>query len=109
MQGKLKWSCCAGLLAALAVGFVNQIPTEHVSLAWDASPDTNVIGYFLKWGTNHGAYSWHLDAGTNLTATVRGLSPGMRYYFVATAYDAQKDESAASNEVQWFALKTSNW
>jgi hypothetical protein len=46
-----------------------------------------------------GEYTSSLNAGTNLTATVTGLSPGGTYYFATAAYDSMGDESAFSDEV----------
>src|SRR6266403_1953928 len=43
---------------------------QSVSLAWDPSPDTNVIGYAVYYGTVSGTYGSRLDIGPNMTATV---------------------------------------
>ncbi len=74
---------------------------QSVSLAWDASPDTNVVGYFLYYGTTSGAYSSKINAGGSTTATVTNLTLGTTYYFAATAYDAAGDESVPSNEISY--------
>lgn len=67
-------------------------------LAWDASPDISVAGYKVYWGTNSKSYPHSLTVGTNLTATINGLSEGVRYYFAVTAHDAIGVESMFSNE-----------
>jgi hypothetical protein len=70
-----------------------------VTLFWDPSPDLRTVGYNVHYGLGSGAYSWSLDADTNLTATVAGLTPGVVYYLAATAYDSNGVESAFSNEL----------
>jgi len=72
-----------------------------VRLAWMASPDA-VQGYRIYAGTNSPLTITNavgvLDVGTNLTATVTTTNAG-RWYFIATAYDANKIESVPSNEL----------
>jgi hypothetical protein len=70
-----------------------------VTLAWDASPDTNAVGYVLYYGTASGAYDFRLDVATNKTVTVANLTEGQTYFFVVTAYDSEGMESEPSNEV----------
>ena len=75
--------------------------SQSVSLAWDGSPDTNVIGYILYSGNASGDYGSRLDVGTNIVTTVSGLIEGNTYYFVITAYNAAGIESEQSNEVKF--------
>lgn len=72
-----------------------------VSLTWDASPDTNVVGYKVYYGTASQVYTTNVVAGNVTTATINGLSAGTTYYFAATGYDAAGDESAFSNEAAY--------
>jgi hypothetical protein len=72
---------------------------ESVPLGWDPSPDPNVAGYALYYGTASGVYTTRLDAGTNTLLEVAGLQEGQTYYFVVTAYDAVGNESAPSGEL----------
>jgi len=73
---------------------------QNIALAWDPSPDTNVIGYAVYYGTSTGTYDSRLDVGTNTTATVT-VSGGLTYFFVATSYDEEGLESEPSNEVSY--------
>lgn len=74
-------------------------PTERtITLAWDRSPDTNVVGYYLYWGRAAGTYTNKLY-GTGLTNSVR-LSVPPTVYFAATATDGLL-ESDFSNEVRY--------
>ncbi len=54
------------------------------------------------YGTSSGAYTVQTDAGTNLTATVYGLTGGTTYYFAVTAYNADDIESLPSDEISVF-------
>src|SRR5260221_14039327 len=49
---------------------------QSVSLAWDPSPDTNVMGYAVFYGNVSGTYGSRLDAGANMTAAIPGLVEG---------------------------------
>jgi hypothetical protein len=73
-------------------------------IAWDASSDPTVVGYKIKYATIP-------DVGTNTTSVTvinvgnvtsyltSGLSWGVRYYFIVTAYNSEGTESDPSNEV----------
>jgi hypothetical protein len=88
---------CAGLLGLAA--FSATLQAGSINLAWSASPDPLVAGYEIFYGEASGAYTSLVNAGSNLTATVAGLSPGVTYYFAAASYFADGDESLFSNEV----------
>ncbi len=72
-------------------------------LTWDAVPVPNVGGYRVYSGTAPGTYSQSFGQGLNTgnvtTYEVTGLSSGIRYYFVVTAFDTTGHESGFSNEV----------
>lgn len=73
-----------------------------VTLAWDASPDANVSGYAIYYGTNSGGWTVRVDVGnvTNCTITLP-TSGNVTYFFVATAYTPEGIESVPSNEVSY--------
>jgi hypothetical protein len=75
---------------------------QSVTLAWDASPSPEVVGYRIHFGTNAGHYAFVTNAGLVRTQTVVVPHTG-RWFFAATAMDANGLESAFSNEVQWEA------
>jgi hypothetical protein len=72
-------------------------------LAWTRSDSPAVAGYFIYFGTSPGHYqqNWGdaLHAGNVSAYVVTNLSPGVRYYFAVTAYDANGQQSWFSNEV----------
>lgn len=78
-------------------------PPGTVTLAWDPSPALGV-SYRLYAHTNSisetnlPAALVRTDAGTNLTATVKGLSGGV-WYFAATAYTTNGTESVPSENL----------
>lgn len=75
-------------------------PPASVTLAWNASPGTNVItNYNVYYGLATQTYTGVTAAGTNLTVTVTNLSRGTTYYFAATAVDNNGLESMYSTEV----------
>ncbi len=97
----LAWSC---IWLVLSLG-----RAAEVRLAWDPSPDTDVMGYRVHWGTQTRNYPWSLDVGQVTTATVPGLTAGATYYFAATAYTADGRVSDYSNEVAYTVpLKTNS-
>ena len=91
----------AKLLGAfLITAFFNAtVPAGSITLAWDPSPSISFAGYNLYYGLQSGVYSSSVDEGTNLTATITGLTPGLTYYFASADYDTNGAESAFSNEV----------
>ncbi len=94
----------AGLVATAlfwVIGALRVFAVQSVSLAWDPSPDTNVVGYFLHYGTASGSYPNRIDVGNTTNAAVPGLIEGRVYYFVATAYNAAGLESDPSNELMF--------
>ena len=78
-----------------------------VVLAWDPSPDTNVVGYAVMYGTNSGSYQTRVDAGKQTNATIQLPANGATFFFVAIAYTVDGVESLPSNEVSYFPPATS--
>lgn len=89
-----------GLVLALSSHTVARAAqSQNVSLAWDASPDTNVAGYAVYYGTTSGSHPTRVDVGKSTTTIIPGLIDGSNYFFVVTAYDATGLESEPSNEI----------
>jgi hypothetical protein len=78
------------------------VHAQHVTLAWDASPSPDVIGYRIYFGTNAGNYTFVTNAGLVLTQRIALPHTG-RWFFAATAVDANGLESPFSNQAQWEA------
>lgn len=68
---------------------------------WDANTESNLAGYKLHYGQASGDYTVHIDAG-NVLEYVFFTNPAITngsYYFAATAYDTDGEESGYSNEL----------
>jgi hypothetical protein len=78
----------------------------NIPLAWDASTSSGVTGYKIYYGSATGVYPNVKVVGNVTTYTLTGLVDGS-YFIVATAFDANGNESAYSNEVST-VLKTIN-
>jgi hypothetical protein len=92
--GLVSWLIAVLLLVIL--GYAQA--ARAVVLAWD--PSAGATGYALHYGQASGAYATTLDTGAATQASVNGLTPGLTYYFAATAYNAT-DDSGFSNEVAY--------
>ncbi len=74
-------------------------------LNWAASSSPGVAGYNVYFGTTAGNYPNKVSAGLSTSVTISGLTAGVTYYFVATAYDLNGRESAPSTPTE-FRLPT---
>jgi hypothetical protein len=93
------------LLTILILLSATLVHAQKVRLAWDASPSPDVVGYRIHFGTNAGNYSFVTNVGLVRTQTVVLPHTG-RWFFAATAVDANGMESLFSNQVQWEAKPT---
>ncbi len=91
------------LLSTRSVSCVASILSRgaKVNLAWDPSPDPAVVGYRIYYSERPGIYQHVLETGSETSATVVGLCPGVTYYFAATALNASGLESDFSNEASY--------
>ena len=78
---------------------VSLTQAANLRVAWDASADSNVVGYNVAYGTTSGLYNQSVNAGNSTSATVPSLTPNTTYYFVVKAYNSIGLESLPSNEV----------
>jgi hypothetical protein len=72
-----------------------------VDLEWDPNTEPELAGYKIYWGTTNGNFTSSKDAGKNTTSTITGLNEGTTYYFAATAYDGDGNESDYSNQISY--------
>jgi hypothetical protein len=83
---------------ALLTIFVAAAHAGTVTLAWDEVKDSSLAGYKIYYGTSSRNYT-HVDTlGKELIHVVASLPPGV-WYFAATAFDVNGNESGYSNEV----------
>jgi hypothetical protein len=75
------------------------IATAQITLAWTPSPDPQVTGYRVYFGSSSHAYTNARAAGNVTMFTVSNLIPGTTYFLAATAYYSNGLESDFSTEV----------
>ena len=90
------------LLTILILLSATLVHAQNVRLAWDTSPSPDVVGYRIYVGTNGANYAFVTNVGLVRTQTVVLPHTG-RWFFAATAVDANGMESPFSNQVQWEA------
>lgn len=92
----------------------------EITLAWDANTEPDLAGYNIYWGLESGRYDGTVDVGSISTCatpydpfkiecceiTLTGFELGKTYYFVATAYDEDDNESGYSEELTYTFKKT---
>ncbi len=87
------------LISLALMAFMETGHAADVRLAWNASPEQDISGYKVYYGTASHAYDWSVDVKKVTAFTVTGLTDGRTYYFAVTAYDTSNLESTYSNEV----------
>jgi hypothetical protein len=75
--------------------------TQKATLAWNLSPDSNVIGYRVYHGAASRSYTNIVDVGNATSVTISNLVEGATYYFAATAYNVLDMESEYSDEINY--------
>jgi hypothetical protein len=76
-----------------------QIPTSGIKLVWNASPDTNVVGYRVYFAkTTENTYQ-SANVGTQTVAQINGLTAGVDYRFFCVSFNEYGMESLESNSV----------
>jgi hypothetical protein len=93
---------CVFIVASLLA--IMQFPAfaaGSVTLAWQPSTDTNVVGYNIYFGGASETYTNKISAGNAVNSVISNLVQGATYYFAATAYDSTGMESPFSNEASY--------
>ncbi len=72
-----------------------------INLGWNPNPERDITGYELSYGTASGDYTTRIMVGLDTHATVRGLTAGVRYYFVVRAINRAGLKSKPSKEVSY--------
>jgi hypothetical protein len=73
--------------------------TQSVTLAWNPSPSTNVVGYDIYYGVLSGVYLDEISVGNVTNVTVPGLLQGTTYYFAGKAVNSAGIQSALSSQL----------
>ena len=88
------------LLLFLAPG-ASALHTAMVTLAWDSNDEPDLAGYRVYYGPTSNNYKYSVDVGKVNSCTISGLVEGKTYYFAATAYDTNMNESEFSLEIDY--------
>lgn len=89
--------------ALICLGFAANSDAAILRLAWDANPETDVVGYRLLYGTSSRNYTVTVDVGNRTTFALLGLADGRRYYLALQAYNRSGVSSPLSAEVSGVA------
>ncbi len=97
------------LLVFLIILVPNLCFSASINLAWQESASSGIVKYRLYISLISGLYAKGYDDNARViidsssdcwtTATIEGLTPGLRYYFVVSAVNSNGLESDFSNEV----------
>ena len=79
--------------------FTSAVLAAQISLEWDANGEPDLDGYRVYYGTSSGNYTASVDIGNNTHCVISNLEQGVTYYFAATAYDSEGNESGFSDEI----------
>src|SRR5213075_3229605 len=82
-------------LALIASGSL--VHPLNVTLEWEPSTETDVVGYVLYQGVAGTGYIKATDVGNQTSATVTNLVCGITNFFCIAAYDADRIEGNPSN------------
>lgn len=89
------------LVVLTGLGAVHSARSSNIVLNWQPSASTAVAGYDVYFGTTSGTYPYRVDAGNSTSVTLSNLAPGVTYFLSASAYDANGNQSALSQEIAY--------
>jgi hypothetical protein len=88
-------------ISAFLIAFSTVVYASTVTLAWDQNPESDIAGYKVHYGTFTASYDYSVDVGNYTSCTISDLQEGTTYYFAATAYNSQLNESDFSEELAY--------
>src|SRR5438309_6446187 len=91
----LQWFVILTLLASNSIARA----ASSLTLEWDPSPSTNVVGYIVYSGAVGGHAINATEVENQTTATITNLFEGTTNFFFVVAVDAQKVPSVPSDRV----------
>ncbi len=84
------------------------LAADELKVTWNKNTEVDLSGYKVYWGTSSRVYSNNFYVGTDTTYTVPNLSQGNEYFFAVTAIDTANNESAYSDEVNYYIAPSDN-
>ena len=89
----------AGVCVAMPFFSGSASAISSVTLAWNPSSSTDIVGYKIYCGVTCGTYNNAVFVANTTNGTISGLVEGTTYYFAATTYNSSGAQSPFSNEV----------
>src|SRR3954470_22739376 len=89
---------CLGLTIVLLCLTTRLAESATFSLTWNQSPESDVVGYILSYGTATGQYTATIDVGNTTTYVFSAPDATKTYYLAVRAYDTAGLISPYSNE-----------
>jgi len=89
---------CLCLLPLLALSSTSLSWPRDVHLAWTHSVSSGVAGYRIYYGNESGNYTGQQDTEYVTETIISGLADDLPWYFTATSFDGDGNESGVSNE-----------
>jgi len=88
------------ILASIVIllRFMSDANAADVTLAWAPKKSPDIAGYRIYYGTCSGIYTSRVDAGKTTNIRISDLQKTHTYYFTATTYDHNGNESSFSEE-----------
>ena len=87
------------IFAFASIFFPVSAYSADVTLAWDPNTEEDLAGYMLYYGTASREYTQRIDVGNVTEFTISGIDEYTTYFFAATAYDVDGNESGYSEEL----------
>jgi len=76
-----------------------QLPhKKKADVEWAGTPESDLSGYLLYYGTTPNVYDHRIDVGRRLSYRLSGLEFDKTYYLRARSYDSKQNLSALSSE-----------
>jgi hypothetical protein len=87
---------------------VSTLFAKNISLAWDASPDGNIVGYAIYYAASGSSQYQRVEVGNSTSHILIGIQPGASYNLFSTAIDPTGAESLPSNLISFEAPADDN-
>jgi putative Ig domain-containing protein/glucodextranase-like protein len=87
------------LVLVFALAGARSAGAETLTLMWDPSPDSSVVGYVVYVGTQSGVYTSSYDVGNATGFAYTNATAGQPYYFAVASYAPGPLLGAKSSEV----------
>lgn len=91
----------ACLVGILLLGLAELGQAASTTIAWNHSPDSRVVGYFVSYGTQSGNYSAFRRVGYVTTITLSDLVVGQTYYLIVQSYTSDDVLGPPTPEFVW--------